>query len=214
MKLKNQFVTSILMVLILIIIIDGCSSTGIKRSEKATTTMQTMENDIRSVMVQLDETAVSLNELMRPGQSDVKKAFDLYTNNVSKIKDLEKDFAKHADEMNARGKDYFEEWQKDGDEYKNTQIQQLSEQRRIELDEIYKRIAQNSLGVKDAFKTYVSDVHEIQNYLSNDLTSKGIEAIAPISIKVVNDGDNLKNAIKNIQPAIERARAAMTQSGM
>jgi hypothetical protein len=150
---------------------------------------------------------------MRPGQPDVKKAFNLYTDNISKIEKMEKDFAKHADEMKARGKDYFEEWQKEGNKYKNPQIQELSDQRRAELGEIYGRIAENSVGVRDAFKTYVSDAKEIQNYLSNDLTSKGIEAIAPISRKVVTNGEYLRNAIKNVQTAIERARAEMAQSG-
>lgn len=68
--------------------------------------------------------------------------------------------------------------------------------------------------MKDAFKAYVSDVKEIQIYLSNDLTSKGIEAIAPTCRKVVIDGDNLKYAIKNIQTAIDRAREEMSQGGM
>jgi hypothetical protein len=173
-----------------------------------------MDNDIKLVIVQLDATNASLDELTKPGQSDAKKAFDLYTDNISKIEKMEKDFAKHADEMKARGKDYFEEWQKEDTKYKNPQIQELSEQRRTELSEIYGRIAENSIGVKDAFKAYVSDIKEIQIYLLNDLTSKGIEAIVPISKKVVDDGDNLKYAIKNVQTAIDRARAEMSQSGM
>jgi hypothetical protein len=201
------------MLIVTVIGLVGCDSTGRQRSREATTTMQTMENDIKSVAVQLDVTGASLDELMRPGQSDVKKAFNLYTDNVSKIEKMEKDFAKHADEMKARGKDYFEEWQKEGDKYKNPQIQELSDQRRIELGEIYGKIAENSIGVRDAFKAYVSDAKEIQNYLSNDLTSKGIEAIAATARKVVDNGENLRLAIKNVQTAIEKARAEMIQSG-
>jgi hypothetical protein len=201
------------MLIVTVIGLVGCDSTGRQRSREATTTMQTMENDIKSVAVQLDATGASLDELMRPGQSDVKKAFNSYTDNVSKIEKMEEDFAKHADEMKARGKDYFEEWQKEGDKYKNPQIQELSDQRRIELGEIYGKIAENSIGVRDAFKAYVSDAKEIQNYLSNDLTSKGIEAIAATARKVVDNGENLRLAIKNVQTAIEKARAEMIQSG-
>jgi len=189
----------------------GCSSTGMQRSEKARTTMQTMDNDIKMVVVQLDATGASLDDLMRAGQTDVKKAFDLFTENTSKMEKMQKDFNKHADEMQKRGIDYFEEWEKDGNEYKNPEIQSLSEQRRLELGEIYGRIAENSVGVKEAFKAYLSDCKEIQMYLSNDLTRKGIEAIVPISRQVVNDGDNLKYAIKNVQTAIDRARKEMYQ---
>jgi hypothetical protein len=201
------------MLIIAVIGLVGCDSTGRQRSKEATTTMQTMENDIKLVAVQLDATGGSLDELMKPGQSDVKKAFNLYTDNISKLENMQKGFAKHADEMKARGKDYFEEWQKEGDKYKNPQIQELSEQRRLQLGEIYGKIAENSIGVKEAFKAYVSDAKEIQNYLSNDLTSKGIEAIAATAKKVVDNGENLRIAIKNVQAAIENARAEMIQGG-
>ncbi len=214
MKLKKHsliFLSGILVVTA--IIIGGCSSTGMQRSEKATTTMQTMDNDIKAAAIQLDATGASLDELIRSGQSDVKKAYDSFKENVSKIEDMQKSFAKHADEMTARGKDYFEEWQKEGTEYKNPNIQKLSEQRREELGNIYGRIAENGIGVKETFKAYVSDVKEVQIYLSNDLTSKGIESIAPISKRVVYDGDNLKYAIRNVQMAIDRAREEMAQSG-
>lgn len=191
----------------------GCDSTGRERSKEATTTMQAMENNINQVALQLDATGASLDEVMRPGQSDVKKAFNSFTENISRIEKMEKDFAKHADEMQARGKDYFEEWQKEGDKYKSQQIQELSDQRRSELGEIYGRIAENSVGVREAFKKYVSDSKEIQNYLSNDLTSKGIEAISALSKRVVDNGENLRNAIRDVQSAIVRARAEMSQSG-
>jgi outer membrane murein-binding lipoprotein Lpp len=196
-----------------VIFIAGCSSTGIQRSEKATTTMKTMDSDIKLVAAQLDATGSSLDELTLSGQSDIRKAFDLYTDNVSKMEGMEKQFAKHADEMKSRGKEYFEEWQKQDGKYKNSQIQELSEQRRMELGDIYGKIAQNSIGVKEAFKAYVSDVKEIQLFLSNDLTTKGIAAIDPLSKKVVMDGESLKFAIKDVQTAIDKARSEMAQNG-
>jgi predicted nucleic acid-binding Zn-ribbon protein len=175
--------------------------------------MQTMDKDIQSVATQLDATNASLDALMMPNQADVKKAFNSFSDNASKMESMQKDYAKNAADMKAQGKDYFAEWQKTGSTYKNPQIQQLSEQRRAELGDIYGQIAENSIGVNDAFTSYVSDVKEIQMYLSNDLTPKGIEAIAPTSRKVVDDGDSLKDAIKNVQTAIQKARESMSQTG-
>jgi hypothetical protein len=184
-----------------------------QRSEKATITMRTIDEDIKLVIVQLEATGASLAELIKPDQSDVKKAFETYSDNVSKIEKLEKDFAKHAEEMKVRGADYFDEWQKEGDQYKNPKIQELSEQRRAELGEIYGRIAENSVGMDEAFKAYVSDVKEIQMYLSNDLTAKGFESIVSISQTTVIEGDRLKNEIKKLQSSIETASLEMAQSG-
>lgn len=196
----------------LFILLAGCASTGMERSDDATTTMQTVENDIQRIVVQLNATGQSLDNLVSPAQSDVKKAFDSFSANVEKIENMEKSFSAHADEMQARGKNYFSEWKKEGATYSNPEIQALSDQRRNELGTVYGRIAANSIGVKTAFKTYVSDVNEISTYLSTDLTSKGIDAIAEVSRKVVRDGADLKHAIKNMQSAIETAKNEMAQT--
>jgi hypothetical protein len=212
-RINKQVALLFTMLIVVVLIVAGCASTGMQRSEKATTTMQTVDDNIKLIVVQLDATGASLAELMKPGQSDVKKAFELYTTNVTKMEKMEKDFAKHAKEMKTRGANYFTEWQKKGDQYENPEIQALSEQRRIELGEIYGKIAENSLGMDEAFKAYVSDIKEIQSYLSNDLTSKGIESISPISRKTVTDGNRLKYEIKKLQTSIEEARAEMVLSG-
>lgn len=203
-----------LLLAVLFLLLTGCASTGMDRSEDASSSMQKVETDIKNIVVQLDATGASLDRLVMRGQTDVKPAFETFSANVAKIKKMESSFSDDADRMQARGKDYFEEWKKEGDTYKNPEIQQRSEQRRMELGMIYGRIAENSIGVKTAFKTYVSDVQEIQKYLSTDLTSKGIEAIAPLSKRVVSDGDNLKYAIGNVQSAIETAKSEMAPEGM
>lgn len=192
--------------------IGGCNSTSMERSNAARISLQTMDSDIQSTIRQLDITGRSLDKLMSASQSDLNKAFGTYSDNVSQITSLEEKFDRHATEMTTRGTDYFEEWQKEGTEYKNPRIQQLSDQRRAALGENYDTIAKNSIGVNEAFKTYVSDMKEIQTFLSNDLTAKGISAIAPTSQKVISEGDSLMIALKNVQIAIQGAREEMSQS--
>jgi hypothetical protein len=214
MKYRTQSVTFFTTLLLgVITFLLGCATTGMQRSEKATTTMQTVADEISQVAVQLDATGASLDDLTRAGQSDVGKAFDSFSANVTQMDNLEQQFAKHAEEMRSRGKEYFAEWKQQGTEYTNPEIRELSEQRRAALGEIYRGIAEASLGVNSAFKAYMSDLKEIQTYLSNDLTPKGVEAIIPSTDKVVRDGESLKNAVNRVQTAIDRARGEMAQGG-
>jgi hypothetical protein len=185
-----------------------------QRSVDVQSTMKTVDNDIKKTIVQLDAIGASLDELTKPGQADVKRAFELYSKNVSKIKDMEKDFGKHAEEMKQSGKDYFSEWDKKDQKYDNAEIQKLSDERRAALSSIYDKIDENSVGVKEAFKTYVSDVNQIEAYMSNDLTPKGITSIASLSDQTVRNGNYLKNELVNLQSAVEDARSEMTQSGI
>jgi len=212
MKQRTQYTTFFTILLLgVITCLIGCATTGIERSENVTTTMQTVAEEINQVNVLLDATGASLEDLTNLGQSDVGKAFDSYSANVVKMDNLEKQFAKHADEMRSRGIEYFAEWKKQGDEYTNPQIRELSEQRRAALSEVYGKIAEASIEVKSAFQAYMSDLKEIQTYLSNDLTPKGINAITPITEKVVRDGESLKDVVNSVQIAIDRARAEMAQ---
>ncbi|MFO7874719.1 MAG: DUF2959 family protein [Bacteroidales bacterium] len=212
MKQLNQLMLiSLAIVITAVVGMTGCATTGMERSAKATTSMTEMDSNIKLLLVQLDATGASLRELVKPDNSDSEKAFRLFTENASEMGQMEKSFTNHTDEMNASGKDYFEEWQKEGDKYKNPRIQQLSEQRRLELSRIYGEIATNSIGVKEGLNSYVSDLEEIQKYLSNDLTPKGIESIEPLAGEVAAKGSGLKYEIEDIQAAVNRANASMAQ---
>lgn len=191
----------------------ACQSTGMERSNDTRISLQTMDDDITSAILQLNATGAALGEILRPGQPDLKKALKVFSDNVTKIVATETKFARHADELTARGTDYFEEWQKEGTEYNNPQIQQLSDQRRSILGSVYGRISAQSTRIKDTFKTYALDVTEIQQFLSNDLSTNGVTAIAPISRRVISDGDSLSNAMHNVQSIIQSARKEMAQSG-
>jgi hypothetical protein len=193
--------------------LSACTTTGMQRSAKTGTSMETVERDIRAAVTQVDATDASLDEVVKPGQQDVKKAFKKYTADVRKMESQGKTLFEHADRMSAQGKEYFEDWRTQGNTYVNPQIQALSEQRRADLSAVFGKISDASVGVKGAFKAYLSDIQEIQSYLSNDLTPKGVEALAPVTQKAVQDGAALKAAVAPVLSAIGTARAELAQGG-
>jgi len=192
--------------------ISACSTTGLQRSDDVQSTMETVDNDIKSVVVQIDAIGASLDELTKPNQADLGKAFELFSENASKIKNMEQNFSKHAAEMEESGKAYFDAWESDIEEYDNAEIRQRSVERREALGETYDKIAENNVGVKEAFRTYVSDINEIERFLSNDLTGNGINSIKPISDDIVGNGSQLRNELRSLQSAIEEARMQMRRS--
>ncbi|MDZ7694276.1 MAG: DUF2959 family protein [Balneolaceae bacterium] len=207
----NRFLLSVLVTAFFVAV--GCQSTGMERSNETRISLQTMDEDITTAILQVDATGAALGEILRPGQPDLKKALEVFSDNVAKIAATETKFARHADELTEHGTNYFEEWQKEGTEYNNPKIQRLSDQRRSILGGVYGRISVQSNRIKDSFKTYASDVREIQMFLSNDLSTNGVAAIAPISRRVISEGDSLKHAMLNVQNIIQSARKEMAQSG-
>lgn len=210
MKLRFQFaVYFIAMLLGTITCLTGCATTGTDRATKTTTSMQTVEGDYKQASVQIDATNAALDELVKPNQPDIKKAYDVYTDNVKKMEQLGNQLDTHTEKMRTQGNKYFAEWESS---YTNPKIRELSERRRIETREGYAKIAEASVGVKGALKSYLTDIREIQKFVSNDLTSQGIESIKPVAQTAVQDGEKLKETIKPVLTAIDQVKANMTQA--
>ena len=214
MKMKNQSL-ALLTALLLgsTTFMGGCATTGAERVAKTTNTMQTVENEYRQTATQVDATTAALNELIKPDQVDQRKAFEAYKASVERMDNQGKQLVKNSEEMNARGRDYFAEWEKTGNKYTNPEIRELSEQRRNEMSQTFAKIPEASIGVRGSLRSYVTQLKEIQTYLSNDLTPKGIEAITPMAQKAIKDGDNLKASIKPVLAAIQNVRTEMAQGG-
>lgn len=187
----------------------GCSTTGNERSTETRKSMHNVESDISALSAQLDATDNSLSRLMTPNITNIQTSFDAYTANVEKMREAGQRFLEQIDAMSARGADYFAEWSKEGQTYSNQQIRAASEERRAELTSAFLRISQASTGVRGALQAYLSDIRDLQTFLSNDLTPKGLQAVQEMAEKTVNDGRELKRLIGPIQVAVADARGRL-----
>ncbi len=191
----------------------GCATTGMDRSVKTSNSIQEVDSEIRKMIVQLDTTAASLDSLVRPGQPELKKTFDLYSDNLDKLDSEGNKVLKRVDEMKLQSKEYFGEWEKQGDAYTNPKIRELSEERRAKLSEIYAQVPAAGIGIKGSYQDYLTDLKEIRKFLSNDLTTNGVEAIAPVAAKSVQDLDVLKKSLDPLLAALDAIKTELYVDG-
>jgi len=187
----------------------GCATTGMDRSVKASNSIKEVDREIRKMSVQIDVTAASLYTLVNTGKPDPKKSFKSYTDNLAELEKEGTKVLKRVEEMKLRNKEYFEEWEKEGDAFTNSEIRELSTERRNRLAEIYARVPAAASGIKGTYHAYLTDLKEIQKFLSTDLTPKGIEAITPVANKSVQDMDSLKISLQPIIAALDDIKAEM-----
>lgn len=210
MRIKNHSLTFLTMCLLASsAFIDGCTTTGMERSVKTSNSINDVDGEIRKMIVKIDDTATSLDAVVNPEQKHLKKSFNTFSDN---LKDLDKEGSKvikRSDEMAANSKEYFAEWEKQGDAYTNPEIRALSEERRIKLSGIYARVPAASAGIKGDYLSYLTDLKEIQIYLSNDLTPKGVESITPIAQKSVRELDSLKASLRPVITALDEIKSEL-----
>ncbi len=210
MKLRNHSSTFFFMLLLgAAAFLSGCATTGMDRSVKTSKSIQEVDSELRKIVVQGDATAASLDSLVKAGQPDLKKSFNAYSHNLNKFDSDGKHLLKSIEEMKTRKTEYFAEWEKQGDAYKNPQIRQLSEERRVKLAESYAKVHTAGAGITIGYNAYLTDLREIQKYLSNDLTPKGVDAIAPVVNQSFQDLDVLKASVTPVLAALEEIKAEL-----
>lgn len=210
MKLRNNSLVFYTMFLLgTASFMGGCATTGMERSVKTSNSIQEVDTEIRKMMVQIDVTASSLDTLVVAGNPDLKKSFTAYSDNLAKLDKEGEKVIKRTDEMKLRSKEYFGEWEKQGEAFTNEEIRTLSAERRTKLAEIYAQVPAASAGIKGTYHTYMTDLKEIQKYLSTDLTPNGVEAITPVAKKSVQDLDALKASLKPVLVALDEIKAEL-----
>jgi len=210
MKLRSHSLALFAMLLFgTVSVMGGCATTGMDRSVRASNSIKDVDSEIRKMNVQIDVTAVSLDTLVAADKGDLKKRFDSYTDNVEKLDKEGKKVLKRLDEMKLRNNQYFSEWEKEGDSFTNSEIRELSEQRRSKLAETYARVPAAGSGIKGSYHAYLTDLKEIQKYLSNDLTPKGVQAVTPVANRSVQDLNALKASLTPVVAALDEIKAEM-----
>jgi hypothetical protein len=187
----------------------GCATTGMDRSVKTSNSIRDVDSEIRKMIVQIDVTASSLDSLVIIGQSDLKKSFDAYSKNLTNLDSEGKKVIKRTEEMKAHSKEYFAEWEKQGESFTNSEIRELSAERRNKLAEIYAQVPAASAGIDRTYQAYLTDLKEIQKYLSTDLTPNGVEAIAPVAKISVKHLDDLKASLNPVIVALDEIKSEL-----
>jgi len=210
MKLRNHSLAFFTMLLLgTAPFLGGCATTGMDRSVKTSNSIKDVDSEIRKMIVQIDVTAASLDSLVMPGQDKLSKPFEKYSDNLVKLDKEGTQVLKRTEEMKANSKEYFGEWEKEGDSFTNPELRELSAERRIKLAEIYARVPAAGYGVKGNYHAYLLDLKEIQKYLSTDLTPKGIESISPVVKKSIQDLDALKQSLRPVIVALDEIKAEL-----
>jgi TolA-binding protein len=190
-------------------LLSGCASTGMDRSVKTSNSIRDVDTEIRTLIEQIDITGASLEALVAADSSNLRTAFNTYSANVDKLERQGKQVQKRVVEMRANSKEYFSEWERQGNAFTNPRIRELSEQRRATLAQIFNQVGTSSAGIAEAYRAYLTDLQEIRLFLSNDLTPAGIRQIQPITQKASVDLATLKESLVPVINALDRIKAEL-----
>src|SRR5690242_16489207 len=110
---KRIVVLSSVALAALVGILAGCASNGYEKAGAAGEALQAAAGKINKGITQIDLTLTALTNLVNNPSGDLVPRFKKYSEDVKNLRSLATDVNDKAIAMQAKGNEYFAEWQKD-----------------------------------------------------------------------------------------------------
>ena len=197
MKAK-QLVLNLLGGVVIIGLVAGCSSTGYEKAADTATSLTKSSEGIVKSSALVDKALATLSDLVNNPKPDLRKQFGAFNDSVNALGSTAKDVDGKAKAMKSQGADYFKNWDKQMAAIKNEDIRNRSEARKGEVASKFGRISQSYDETKTAFAPFMSDLRDVQKFLSTDLTAGGLSAIKGVAAKATQDAAPLKESLSKL----------------
>lgn len=190
-------------------IVGGCASAPVMQQEQTAQKLSQTTNDMQSARTQIDKTLASLQQLMSAPPTEMRSAFERYSQDVSAISAEANRMQDRSEEVTERSTRWLSEWQKSQGEIQNPELREISQQRR---SAIMSRLDNTNTAFSTAQQSltpFVENLEDIKTAVGSDLTPRGIESVKRAAV-VRNADTNGQNAARAMDRAISELRSLDT----
>ena len=207
---SDQLIPNLLTLTAAVALITGCASDNYKRSANTAAALTQSSSMITKGSTLIDESLADLNDLVSNPYPDLRQQFKRFDNAVNELGDSAKDIASKAGEMKSQGADYFARWDKESARIQNEDIRSRSETRRNEVASRFDRMSQQYDASRTAFLPFMSDLRDVQKFLSTDLTTGGLAAIKDAAAKATQDAVPVKESLGQLSDEFKSLGLSMS----
>jgi hypothetical protein len=189
----------------------GCGTTrGYKKADEVGTGIADFAVEVLNSKRAVDDTIKRLDAVAASASTDPRRAFEDYSKQVDELEATSNRARKRAQDMQARGQAYFKQWQEQLSQVKNQDIHKLAEDRKAKLQETFDQIRQHTDPLKTQFDVWMSDLKDLQKYLSNDLTVAGVDAAKGLFTKTQDEGRAVQKSLDELVAELNTVAATIT----
>jgi len=178
--------------------------TGLDRATQATQSLESVRAELQKGKLQIDSTLAALTSVVKEAESNPKPSFDAFVKNMGDLETQAAAARMRADDMRIHGQAYFEGWSKDINAIRSESVKEAASERMEDLKENYDAITAASTKLKEAYQPFISQLPEVKKSLENDLTAKGIDRISGQVDKAKKNGENVKEAIDDLNEQLNK----------
>ncbi len=191
-------------------LLTGCSTTGYQQADKTGAGIAEFRQDINEAKTAVDETV----QVAVTANTDPRPAFKEYVRSLSNLESSSAKTKKQAETVKSQGQAYFANWEKQLAELKNPDIKKLAEQQKAKLQTTFDSIKKVAAPLKNQFDPWLSDLNDLKNYLSNDLSISGVDAAKSLISKMQNEGLEVQKSMDALVAELNTVAATLTPANV
>jgi hypothetical protein len=194
-------------------LITGCAtggSSGYKQADKTGAGIAAYRDEIVNGKKAIDATMKSLGDIAATANTDPRKAYEQYKKDVANLESTAAKIRSRAQAMQASGQAYFAQWQQELSQVSNPDVRELAEKRKAKLQEAFDTIAETAKPLKEQFDPWMTDLKDLQLYLSNDLTVAGVNSAKSMFKKTAKKGVTVQESMDAVLAELNTIAATIT----
>jgi hypothetical protein len=176
----------------------GCASSGYKKGNKAAESIQSASAGIAALPGHIDQSLSTLNALVANSQADLRPQFKALQSNISKLESAARQVADQRRRVGEETRAFLESWNAELGQIQNPDIKGRSQARKDEVAQQIEAVKRSYSEFDVAFKPFLTDLKDVEKYLSVDLTRAGVASVREPVAKAANDAGPLKASIEKL----------------
>lgn len=196
------------------VLITACKSAGYKQADKTGAGIATFRDEIVKCKKAVDGTLAALDKIALSANTNPRPAYDEYVKQVANLESQSAKVRKTGQEMRTRGQAYFTQWEQQLAQVKDEDIRELATERKAKLQESFDKIREYTEPLKEKFDPWMASLKDLQSYLANDLTIKGISAAKKPFAKAKSQGSDVQKAMDGLVEELNELGATLTPANV
>jgi predicted nucleic acid-binding Zn-ribbon protein len=180
-------------------VFSGCASGA--DAKGTVTNMGSFGNEVAKVKDSLDSTVKALEAVASTPAGEVKATSAAFTTSVKALDEQAKVVKERADEMKAKGDEFFSEW---------GASEAVSAERRTQLATSFAKIKEDMALARDEFTPLLNALKDIDGYLTLDPTLKGAESMASLVKGAKDNAARVKSRIDAVLGQVNSVRGMLS----
>lgn len=174
----------------------GCKGNkGYDKTTNASSSLQSLANELDAGANQVKATMASLNQLMATTAGDLRPPYNRFVEEIKKLDRAADRSANARKDFESRRKAFMKAWEDRLDKISDENVRNVGAQRRDSAQDQFEKLDSTFNSVKESYDPLKSMLADIRDLLSVDLNRGAVQAARPLVEQATEDANLLLDRI-------------------